>query len=90
MQIDVKHIAKLAKLHFSDEEAAMLEDQMSRIVAMVENLPELSGELEPDSSAVTTFRPDKPASGLSRDALLANAPVKQAGCFVVPKTVKGE
>ena len=90
MQIDVKHTAKLAKLRFSDEEAAALEVQMSKIVAMVENLPELDGELEPDSSQATVFRADEPAAYLSRDALLANAPVKQAGCFVVPKAVKGE
>ena len=90
MQIDVKHTAMLAKLRFSDEELAMLEDQMSRIVAMVENLPELDGELTPDSSKATAFRADRPAAYLSRDELLANTPVKQAGCFVVPKTVKGE
>ena len=90
MQIDVKHIAKLAKLRFGDEEAAMLEGQMSSIVAMVENLPELDGELAYDFSKITTFRADEPAAHLSRDQLLANAPVKQAGCFVVPKTVKGE
>ena len=90
MEIDVKHIAKLAKLRFSDDETAMLEKQMDRIVAMVENLPELEGQLVPDSSGSAAFRADKPAQAFTRDELLANAPVKQAGCFVVPKTVKGE
>ena len=90
MEIDVMHIAKLAKLRFSDDESAMLEEQMGGIIAMIGNLPEIEGEPAYTISGITQLRADKPAQELSRDELLANAPAKQAGCFVVPKTLKGE
>ena len=34
------------------------------------------------------FREDEVTNAADRDNLLANAPVKKDGCFVVPKTVE--
>ena len=90
MDIDVKHIAKLAKLRFSDDEATSLEQQMNKIAVMMANLPEIHGEFEANPNMAANFRIDKAYSECSRDDLLACAPVKQSGCYVVPKTVKGE
>ena len=90
MDVDIKHIAKLAKLRFSDDEVAVIEQQMSKIVAMVDDLPKLEGELEMNTLATEIFRKDKAYSEHNRDELLACAPVKQSGCYVVPKTMKGE
>ena len=65
MAIDVQHLAKLARLRIEDAELAKFEKDMESIVAMVEQLPEVSGDasgLDPDhpmkartSSRVTSF-----------------------------------
>jgi len=39
-KIDIRHIAKLARLHVGESEIEKLRAQMSGIVAMVENLPD--------------------------------------------------
>lgn len=88
MEIDIKRLARLAKLKFTPEEEEKYAAQMANIVAMVEKLPDLdaSGPLiDPDNPM--EFRKDKVEKNYSRDELLANAPEVQAGCVVVPKTV---
>ena len=40
MEIDVRHIAKLAMLKIPEEQVEAFEKELSGIVAMVENLPE--------------------------------------------------
>lgn len=88
MKIDVRHIAKLAKLQLDDDKIPVFEKQMEDILGMVENLPKITGEsfaVDPDN--VMTLRQDEVLPSLSRDDVLKNAPQKQAGCIVVPKTV---
>lgn len=99
MSIDVQHLAKLARLRIEDDKLAKFEKDMESIVAMVEQLPEISGEnsnawgLDPEHPMKlrkdiegTTRAPG--TDKLSRNELLANAPKMQAGCVVVPKTVE--
>lgn len=90
MSIDVKHLAKLAHLRIEDAELAKFEKDMESIVAMVEQLPEVSGDasgLDPDHPM--KLREDAEGTDkLTRSELLANAPKMQAGCVVVPKTVE--
>ena len=88
MELDIKRLAKLAKLKFTPEEEEKYAAQMANIVAMVEKPPDLdaSGPLiDPDNPM--EFRKDEVEKKYSRDELLANAPEVQAGCVVVPKTV---
>ena len=88
MELDIKRLAKLAKLKFTPEEEEKYAAQMANIVAMVEKLPDLdaSGPLiDPDNPM--EFRKDEVEKNYSRDELLANAPEVQAGCVIVPKTV---
>jgi len=93
MSIDVRHLAKLARLRIEDDKLAKFEKDMESIVAMVEQLPEISGE----NSNAWGLDPEHPmklrkdiegTDKLSRNELLANAPKMQAGCVVVPKTVE--
>ncbi|MCL2033852.1 MAG: Asp-tRNA(Asn)/Glu-tRNA(Gln) amidotransferase subunit GatC [Oscillospiraceae bacterium] len=89
MKIDVRHTAKLAKLWLNENEIADFEKQMNEILRIVETLPELPDDgflLDPEN--VMSLRPDIVEPSLSRSELLANAPQKQAGCIVVPKTLK--
>ena len=88
MELDIKRLAKLAKLKFTPEEEEKYAAQMANIVAMVEKLPDLdaSGPLiDPDNPM--EFRKDEVEKNYSRDELLANAPEVQAGCVVVLTTV---
>ena len=88
MDMDIKRLAKLAKLKFTPEEEEKYAAQMANIVAMVEKLPDLdaSGPLiDPDNPM--DMRKDEVVSRYTRDELVANAPEVQAGCIVVPKTV---
>lgn len=89
MEIDIRHIAKLARLNITDEELPRFEKEMADIVGMVENLPDL-----PDSGALIdpdhpmTMRQDEAENTFRRDELLKNAPQVQAGCVVVPRIVE--
>ena len=89
MNIDIKHIAKLARLRIEDEKLSKFENDMQAIVNMVENLPEIKEELVLDKDNAMVLRHDiAEIRKFTRDELLKNAPHIQAGCLVVPKTVE--
>ena len=88
MKIDVRHFAKLAKLQLSENEILFFEKQIEDVLGLVETLPELPDDgFLFDSENAMRLRPDTVAESLPRDKLLENAPQKQAGCIVTPKTV---
>lgn len=90
MSIDVQHLAKLARLRIEDDKLAKFEKDMENIVAMVEQLPDVSGDAwNLDPNHPMKLREDiEGTDKLPRAELLANAPQMQAGCVVVPKTVE--
>lgn len=90
MKIDVNHLAKLARLRISEDKLAKFETDMESIVAMVEQLPELSGDASGlDPAHPMKLRQDTESTEkFARSELLSNAPEMQAGCVVVPKTVE--
>ena len=89
MNIDIKHVAKLARLRIEDEKLSKFENDMQAIVNMVENLPEIKEELVLDKDNAMVLRHDiAEIRKFTRDELLKNAPHIQAGCLVVPKTVE--
>lgn len=92
MAIDVKHLAKLARLRIEDEQLAKFEKDMESIVAMVEQLPDISGDASGlDHEHPMKLREDvESVEKMPRSELLSNAPKMQAGCVVVPKTVDSE
>lgn len=89
MEIDVRHIAKLAKLRIPEDKIGQFEHELSDIVGMVEKLPAISGDANLlDPSNTMELRADAVKPSLARDEVLKNAPKAAAGCFVVPKTVE--
>ncbi|MGN0634297.1 MAG: Asp-tRNA(Asn)/Glu-tRNA(Gln) amidotransferase subunit GatC [Oscillospiraceae bacterium] len=89
MNIDIRHIAKLARLEIADDELSQFEEQMKNIVNMVENLPDISDELKPDPNTPMILRKDVAETDkFTRAELMQNAPSVKAGCLVVPKTVE--
>ena len=89
MNIDIKHIAKLARLKIDEEKQEKFEKEMQSIVNMVENLPDINDALVLDANNPMDLREDVALSNkFSRTDLMRNAPQVQAGCLVVPKTVE--
>jgi len=89
MNIDIKHIAKLARLRIEDDQLDKFESEMENIVGMVEKLPDIQDEmtLAPDNPMI--LRKDVAVQDkFTRQELMQNAPQVKAGCLVVPKTVE--
>jgi aspartyl-tRNA(Asn)/glutamyl-tRNA(Gln) amidotransferase subunit C len=86
---EVEHVARLARLHFEEEELARLQPELGQIIDYVRHLSELDlSGLEATSHAVglkNVLRPDEPVPGLSQEEATANGPQVKRGQFVVPK-----
>lgn len=85
---EVKHIATLARLELSEAEIILFCQQLSAILAYVDQLQELeTTDILPTSSvlpAYSVLRNDTPRPGLSRAELFRNAPAVEADQFKVP------
>lgn len=89
MNIDIKHIAKLARLRIEDDQLDKFESEMKNIVGMVEKLPDIQDEMTLDPDNPMILREDKAVQDkFTRQELMQNAPQVKAGCLVVPKTVE--
>ena len=88
MEIDIKHIAKLAKLSIPAEKEEDVKAGMIDFIQMVENLPDLpTGGTLIDPSDVMELREDYVKPSYPRDEMLKNAPTTRAGCILIPKVV---
>ena len=86
--MDVKRVAKLARLRIPEEKVAKMEADMNDILRMVENLPDLSSaDALIDRNDTMELREDVIVPSYPRDEILKNAPKAVAGCIVVPKAV---
>ena len=89
---DVEHVALLARLELSSEEAETFTGQMDAILAYVEKLNELDTDgIIPTSHAVpveNAFREDAVRPSLGMENALANAPDRVEGFFRVPKVIE--
>ena len=87
----MEYVGILAKLELSEEEKEQAKKDMETMLDYIDQLNELDTTgVEPMSHVFpvhNVFREDVVTNGDDRDNLLANAPVKKDGCFVVPKTV---
>ena len=89
MNIDIKHIAKLARLRIEDDHLDKFESEMQNIVGMVEKLPDIQDEMTLDPDNPMILRKDVAVQDkFTRQELMQNAPQVKAGCLVVPKTVE--
>jgi aspartyl-tRNA(Asn)/glutamyl-tRNA(Gln) amidotransferase subunit C len=91
-RIDVQHVAKLASLSLSDEEAARFTSDLAAIVAYMAQLEELDTRDVPPTAHVQLdrlpLRPDEIRPCLSREDALAQAPSVEEGAFAVPTFVE--
>lgn len=91
-QATVRHIARLARIAVTDEEASALEAELSAILEWVEQLDEVdTTDVEPMTSVVRMEmkkRPDVVTEGFDAKRVTANAPAREDHFFVVPKVVE--
>ncbi|MBI5379754.1 MAG: Asp-tRNA(Asn)/Glu-tRNA(Gln) amidotransferase subunit GatC [Nitrospirae bacterium] len=89
---EVNHVARLARLHFSEEEAERFREQLSAILTYVEKLGELDTTgVEPTSHVLpirNVFREDAVLPSLPREEALANAPDRTEEFYRVPKIIE--
>ena len=90
---EIEKVALLARLLLSSEEAQLMTQQLGKVLEYMELLNEVdTDQVEPLAHAVelaNAFREDRVAPSLDRELALANAPHRDAECYLVP-AVLGE
>jgi aspartyl-tRNA(Asn)/glutamyl-tRNA(Gln) amidotransferase subunit C len=88
----VARIARLARIAVPEDELEPLAGELSHILGWIEQLNEVDTEgVAPMTSVVAmrlAWREDRVTDGGQAEAILANAPARQDGYFVVPKVVE--
>jgi aspartyl-tRNA(Asn)/glutamyl-tRNA(Gln) amidotransferase subunit C len=84
----VKHVANLARLEITEQEAEMFTEQLSSIITFAEQLNELDTDgIEPTTHVLdlkNVMRKDEPRQWITREDALKNAPDQKDGQFRVP------
>lgn len=90
--LDVRYIARLARLELSDEEVAKYQSQLSNVLTFVEALRKVDvSTVEPTAHAspvFNVFRQDEAQASFTPQEALANAPRQANDLFVVTKVVE--
>lgn len=94
VEIDIAHVAHLARLDLSDEELEGYKTQLGAILEHAAKVQSLEGEPEVEASHPLKFenayREDQIRPSLDRDEVLARAPEAVDGYFAVPPSMEGE
>jgi len=92
---EVRYVADLANLRFSDEEVQRFTRDLGSILEHMDKLNELdTTNIEPMAQVLyaaeetATLRPDRERPSLGNELALANAPQKSAGYFKVPRVIE--
>ena len=95
-RIDIRHVARLARLALTEEEIATFGPQLGDLMTHVDDLAQLDTKDVAATAQVVPSRnvqrPDalRPETMLSHDAALANAPQRQGPYFRVPRIIAEE
>jgi aspartyl-tRNA(Asn)/glutamyl-tRNA(Gln) amidotransferase subunit C len=91
---EVRYVADLANLSFSDEEVRKLAHDLDGILEHMDKLNELdTSNVEPMAQVLSsagetaTLRQDRERTPLGAETALANAPQKGSGYFKVPRVI---
>ena len=89
---EVKHVAHLARLAITEEEAEKFADQLGKITDFAEQLNELDTTgVEPTSHVfpiVNVLREDVAKQGLPREKVMLNVKDEEAGQIKVPSIME--
>jgi aspartyl-tRNA(Asn)/glutamyl-tRNA(Gln) amidotransferase subunit C len=85
---DVEHVATLARLGLTDDEIDRMQGQLNRILEAIGQLQSVdTSAVGPTAQVIAlenVMRDDVPRPGLSREAALANAPLREGAHLRVP------
>ena len=94
VDIDIAHVARLARLDLSEEELAGYRDQLGVILEHAARVQGL--DADPDGAGghplglVNAFREDDVTPSLDHDEVMGQAPEVEAGLFSVPPALEAE
>ena len=91
-EIDVAHVARLARLNLTAEETDVFQEQLGRVLEYAGKLREAdTSSVEADAESEATeepWRDDEPRDWFTSEQALSNAPRAANELFVVPKVVE--
>jgi aspartyl-tRNA(Asn)/glutamyl-tRNA(Gln) amidotransferase subunit C len=89
VEIDIEHVARLARIALTDEEKAQLAAQLPVILDHAAKVGELDlADVPATAQAIprsNVLRPDEPEPCLPHQEAMANAPQQEQGRFKVPR-----
>jgi aspartyl-tRNA(Asn)/glutamyl-tRNA(Gln) amidotransferase subunit C len=93
IDIDIAHVARLARLALSEAELEQYRRQLGVILDHAAKVQSLDTSMVAPTAHplgfVNAFRPDEVAPSLDRNEVLAQAPETRDGYFVVPPALEG-
>jgi aspartyl-tRNA(Asn)/glutamyl-tRNA(Gln) amidotransferase subunit C len=89
---EVEHVALLARLGLSDDEIDRMQSQLSHILETIAQLADVdTSAIDPTAQVIeleNVLRDDLPRPGLTRDAALGNAPLREGPMLRVPEVLE--
>jgi len=89
---DVEHVAHLARLHLTDEEVDRMQVQLTNILEATETLRDVdTSHVGPTASVIqleNVMRDDVAVPPMSRESVLANAPLRDDPFLRVPTVLE--
>jgi aspartyl-tRNA(Asn)/glutamyl-tRNA(Gln) amidotransferase subunit C len=93
-RIDIRYVAKLARIELTDEEVKNFGAQLGDLLGHVNVLSELDTRAVAATAQViessNVVREDEPRSCLDRETVLSQAPQRQGAFFRVPRIIAQE
>ena len=94
VEIDIDHVARLARLELTADETARLREQLGAILEHAAKVSEVAADDVPRTAYAiprsNVLRPDDIRDSLSVEDVLANAPEREDDRFKVPRIVEVE
>jgi aspartyl-tRNA(Asn)/glutamyl-tRNA(Gln) amidotransferase subunit C len=94
VEIDIEHVARLARLEFTNQEKARLREQLGVILEAAAKVSEVAtDDVPPTAYAIArsnVLRPDEITPSLTTEEVLSNAPEVEDDRFKVPRVVEVE
>jgi aspartyl-tRNA(Asn)/glutamyl-tRNA(Gln) amidotransferase subunit C len=94
VEIDIEHVARLARLELTDQEKARLREQLGVILEAAAKVSEVAtDDVPPTAYAIArsyVLRPDEFTPWLTTEEVLSNAPEVEDDRFKVPRVVEVE
>jgi aspartyl-tRNA(Asn)/glutamyl-tRNA(Gln) amidotransferase subunit C len=89
VEIDIDHVAKLARVELDEDERERMRAQLAVILEHAAKVGEVAADDVPPTATpipqVNVFRDDDVEPSLPHEAALANAPRSSDGRFLVPR-----